>query len=315
MKTMRNIFKFLFASLFVVTFSCVDSENTIDTVLDYETGAILRTISVNNAVLNSSDPMSTFSVTVEEQDEADGALFQQVNVYCQLRDLTADNSDGSTNDNSTGFILVTSVPASDFATGPVGLPRGDINMAFGDAAGAMGVGPTNYSPGDVFVVGLEVVLTDGRTYDWTSAASIISGGFFSSPFKYNALLTCSPMPGTYVVDMYDNYGDGWQTGDPAHGLDVDIDGTLVQVAMCSQWGSYDFACTPTSDGYYAQATVDIPVGTQSATWSWAGDQYGEIAFVVTAPNGVMAFGTVNPPDAGEFGTMPPGLLPIAVCAQ
>ena len=51
---MRNIFKFLFASLFVVTFSCVDSENTIDTVLDYETGAILRTISVNNAVLNLS---------------------------------------------------------------------------------------------------------------------------------------------------------------------------------------------------------------------------------------------------------------------
>ena len=63
---MRNIFKFLFASLFVVTFSCVDSENVIDTVLDYETGAILRTISVNNAVLNSSDSNSTFSVTVEE---------------------------------------------------------------------------------------------------------------------------------------------------------------------------------------------------------------------------------------------------------
>ena len=78
---MRNIFKFLFASLLVV--SCVDSENTIDTVLDYETGAILRTISVNNAVLNSSDPNSTFSVTVEEQDEADGALFAQVNVYVQ----------------------------------------------------------------------------------------------------------------------------------------------------------------------------------------------------------------------------------------
>ena len=98
---MRNIFKFLFASLFVVTFSCVDSENVIDTVLDYETGAILRTISVNNAVLNSSDPTSTFSVTVEEQDEADGALFAQVNVYAQLKDLTPDN--GST---GTDFMFV-----------------------------------------------------------------------------------------------------------------------------------------------------------------------------------------------------------------
>ena len=52
---MKNIFKLLFASLFVVNFSCHDSENVIDGVLDYETGAILRTISVDNAVLNSSD--------------------------------------------------------------------------------------------------------------------------------------------------------------------------------------------------------------------------------------------------------------------
>ena len=42
---MKNIFKLLFASLFVVNFSCHDSENVIDGVLDYETGAILRTIS------------------------------------------------------------------------------------------------------------------------------------------------------------------------------------------------------------------------------------------------------------------------------
>ena len=43
---MKNILKLLFASLFVVNFSCHDSENVIDGVLDYETGAILRTISI-----------------------------------------------------------------------------------------------------------------------------------------------------------------------------------------------------------------------------------------------------------------------------
>ena len=305
MKTMRNIFKFLFASLLVV--SCVDSENTIDTVLDYETGAILRTISVNNAVLNSSDPNSTFSVTVEEQDEADGALFAQVNVYVQLKDLTADNGD-----SSVDFTYVRSMPASEFTTGPVGLPRGTVEMPFGEAASAMGVGPDDYTPGDVFVVGLEVELTDGRTYDWTSAAGIITGGFFSSPFKYNALLTCSPMPGTYVVDMYDSYGDGWQTGsyDSGGALSVDIDGTVVDVAMCSQWGTYSYDCVASADGYYAQATVEIPVGTESATWNWFGDFYGEIALTVTAPNGQVAFDTYP-----NYGTVSPGLLPVAVCAQ
>ena len=303
---MRNIFKFLFASLLVV--SCVDSENTIDTVLDYETGAILRTISVNNAVLNSSDPNSTFSVTVEEQDEADGALFAQVNVYVQLKDLTADNGN-----SSVDFTYVRSVPASDFTTGPVGLPRGTVELPFGEAASAMGVGPNDYTPGDVFVVGLEVELTDGRTFDWTSAAGIITGGFFASPFKYNALLTCSPMPGTYVVDMYDSYGDGWQTGSYESGgaLSVDIDGTVVDVAMCSQWGTYTYDCVATADGFYAQGTVEIPVGTESATWNWAGDVYGEIAMTITAPNGQVAFDTYSV----GYGQVPPGLLPVAVCAQ
>tara|TARA_B100001964_G_scaffold166345_1_gene182666 strand:- start:300 stop:1217 length:918 start_codon:yes stop_codon:yes gene_type:complete len=305
MKTMRNIFKFLFASLFVVTFSCVDSENTIDTVLDYETGAILRTISVNNAVLNSSDSNSTFSVTVEEQDEADGALFKQVNVYCKLNDLTDGN-------DSTDFMFVTSIDASAFATGPVGLPRGDVNMTFGDAAAAMGVGPSQYSPGDVFVVGLEVELTDGRTYDWTSAAGIITGGFFSSPFKYNALLTCSPMPGDYTVYMTDSYGDGWQTtsgGDGGQGIEIDMDGVITSVAMCSQWGTYDFTCTPTADGYTATATVTIPAGTQSATWTFPGDYYGEIGFEITGPNNVVAYSALDP------GTATVGLLPVAICAQ
>ena len=303
---MRNIFKFLFASLFVVTFSCVDSENTIDTVLDYETGAVLRTISVNNAVLNSSDPNSTFSVTVEEQDEADGALFQQVNVYCMLKDLTDGN-------DSTDFMLVTSIPASDFATGPVGLPRGDVVMTFGDAAAAMGVGPSQYSPGDVFVVGLEVVLTDGRSYDWTSAAGIITGGFFSSPFKYNALLTCSPMPGDYTVFMTDSYGDGWQTtsgGDGGQGLEINMDGVITSVAMCSMWGTYDFTCTVPNAAYTeATAVVTIPAGTESALWTFPGDYYGEIGFEITGPNGQVAYSALTP------GSATVGLLPVAICAQ
>ena len=303
---MRNIFKFLFASLFVVTFSCADSENTIDTVLDYETGAILRTISVNNAVLNSSDPNSTFSVTVEEQDEADGALFQQVNVYCMLKDLTDGN-------DSTDFMLVTSIPASDFATGPVGLPRGDVVMTFGDAAAAMGVGPSQYSPGDVFVVGLEVVLTDGRSFDWTSAAGIITGGFFSSPFKYNALLTCSPMPGDYTVFMTDSYGDGWQTtsgGDGGQGLEINMDGVITSVAMCSMWGTYDFTCTQPNAAYTeATAIVTIPAGTESALWTFPGDYYGEIGFEITGPNGQVAYSALTP------GSATVGLLPVAICAQ
>ena len=198
---MKNIIKLLFASLFIVNFSCHDSENVIDGVLDYETGAILRTISVDNAVLNSSDPNSAFVATVEEQDEADGALLSEIRVNAMFRDLTPEN--GTT--EAEAFVY--SIPASETVTGPVGLPRATVNMTFGAAASAMGLAAGDYNPGDVVVVKLEVVLTDGRSYGADSAAGIITGGFFSSPFQYNALLTCSPAPGTYTVHMYDNYGD------------------------------------------------------------------------------------------------------------
>ena len=198
---MKNIFKLLFASLFVVNFSCHDSENVIDGVLDYETGAVLRTISIDNSVLNSSEPDSAFLATVEEQDEADGALLSEIRVNASFRDFSPEN--GTT--DASAFVY--SIPASETTVGPVGLPRADIVMTFGAAVSALGLTSADYSPGDVIVVQLEVVLTDGRVYGPDSAAGIITGGFFSSPFQYNALLTCSPAPGDYVVEMQDSYGD------------------------------------------------------------------------------------------------------------
>ena len=318
---MKNIYKLLFASLLIFSVSCSDSDNTIDEILNAEQGAILRTISVDNAVLNSSDPNSAFVATVEEQDEADGALLSEIRVNAEFRDLTPENG------TVEASAFVYSIPASETYVGDVGLPRADIVMTFGDASTALGLNSGDYNPGDVVVVKLEVVLTDGRVFGADSAAGIITGGYFSSPFQYNALLTCSPAPGTYTVHMYDNYGDGWQTGDYSQGLSVDMDGVVTHVAMCSQWGTYEFDCTPTTDGYFAIATVDVPTGTQSATWNWPGDQYGEIGLIIVGPGGEIAYssGTFLADGSGPYGdgfladdgygAVGVGLLPVAVCAE
>ncbi len=298
---MKNIFKLLFASLFIVNFSCHDSENVIDGVLDYETGAILRTISVDNAVLNSSDPESAFVATVEAQDEADGALLSEIRVNAQFRDLSPDN--GTT--EAEAFVY--SIPASATYEGPVGLPRADISMSFGAAAAAMALSPSDYEPGDVVIVKLEIVLTDGRVYGPDSAAGIITGGFFSSPFQYNALLTCSPQPGDYVVTMQDSYGDGWQS---AEGIAVDVDGVVQYASLCNAWGDSPAGCQGSGnpgETYDGTVTITIPEGTQSATWTYTGDSYpGEVSFQIFAPDGTLIL------DLSEPG---PGLLPVAVCAQ
>lgn len=320
---MKNIFKSLLLLALVFSFtSCEDADNTTQQALAYETGAILRTISVGNAVLNSSDPDSEFSVTVEEQDAQDGGLFQAINIYVQIRDLTPDN--GTTPAVNT---FVKSIPASDFTPGPVGLPRGTVSMTFGEAASAMGLTPADYFPGDVFLVELRVELTDGREFGGDSAGSSITGGFFASPFVYNALLTCTPAPGVYTVEMHDSYGDGWQTdaGNGGSGLTVDItlaDGSMIteEVGMCSPYGSDNVGtfmdeslggCTgPASTSFYdATATVTVPVGATAANWTFPGDNYGEISFEVYAPDGSLIFESGGPGDQG------PGLLPVTFCAQ
>jgi len=315
---MKNILKIL--SVFVIVMainSCQDSSNTTDFVLDFGTGAILRTISVDNAVLNSSDPSSPFIVQVEEQDEQDGGLFAAVQVYAQIRDLTPDN--GTQPAVNT---FVKSIPASEFTTGPVGLPRGTVSATFGEITAALGLGPDDYFPGDVYIMELRVELTDGRIYGADSAGSSVTGGFFASPFTYNALLTCTPAPGDYVVDMHDSYGDGWQTTAGSGGVGITIDVTaadgsesVIEVGLCSPYGGAagtflesgaGTGCTE-NDGYDGTAIVTIPVGTQGANWNFPGDQYGEIFFEVYAPDGSLLYASGGPGDAAA------GLLPITFC--
>jgi hypothetical protein len=311
---MKNTFRILFSLLIVTSIiSCQEEEGTIYDVLNYETGAVLRTLSVDNALYNSSDPTSAFIVTVEEQDEKDGGLLQSVDIYVTLRDLTPDGGTSVAEDK-----FVKSIDASAFTTSPVGLPMATLTATYAEAFGALGLPADGVQPGDLFEMELRLNLTDGRTFGKSSAAGIITGGFFASPFVYNALVTCSPQPGDYTVDMHDSYGDGWQTttGSGGDGIHVDIDGTIVVVAMCSPYGGSNVGteCDPasgfcvTGDYYDASDVVNIPVGTSSATWTFPGDAYGEISFEVYGPGGEELY-------VGAQGETGPGLLPITLCAM
>ncbi|MFK5891496.1 MAG: hypothetical protein QM486_12275 [Flavobacteriaceae bacterium] len=305
---MKNIIKILLSLLVVFSFnSCKDATNTIDTVLStHETGAILRTVNVIGNTLNSSDDSSTWSVEVEEQDVQDGALFKSVDVYVSLRDLTPNNGTTVAND-----FKIKTIDASAFSTGPLSLPRGIVSATFGEAASAMGLTAAQMSPGDLFVFELRLNLTDGRVFGANSAAGIITGGYFSSPFKYNALLLCSPEPGDYRVVMHDSYGDGWQTngGNGGNGIQVTIDGAVTEVGLCTPYGDGSWLdigdCTP-NNGYDGETVVNIPVGTVQATWNFPGDQYGEISFEVYGPHGTLLL-------AVGLGEGSPGLLPITLC--
>lgn len=308
---MKNISKLLVSFLLIFSFnSCKQSDKVIETVLDFETGAVLRTINVVSNTLNSSDNASFWSVEVEEQDAQDGKLFKSVSIYVSIRDLSPANGTTVAADK-----FVKTIDASTFSTGPVGLPRGTVLATFGEAATALGLTSAQMSPGDLFVFELRLELTDGRIFGGSSAAGIITGGYFASPFKYNALLLCSPEPGDYKVVMHDSYGDGWQTtgGSGGDGIQVNIDGNITSVGLCSPYGgaagsfldSVAGLCTQ-NNGYEGEAIVNIPAGTGTATWNFPADAYGEIGFEVYGPQGQLLL-------AVGFGEGVPGLLPITLC--
>lgn len=316
---MKNIFKTFLATLLVFSFnSCGDSETIVDGVVEDTTaGAVLRTIAddSNSNVLNSSDGSSFWSQVIEAQDEENGGLLESVDVYVSIRDLSPDN--GPT--TIANDFLVKTIPASDFTTGPVGLPRATASATFDEATSAMGLSPADYAPGDLYVFEVRLNLTDGRTFGAKDAAGIITGGYWASPYQYNAALVCSPVPGDYTIDMHDSYGDGWQTngGNGGDGITVTLtDGngneSVIEFGMCTPYGDGSFLdtgnCTgPASTSFYdATTTVTVPAGTVTAIWNNPGDQYGEISFEIYAPDGSLLL-------AVGLGEGTPGLLPVTNC--
>tara|TARA_B110000211_G_scaffold108931_1_gene126313 strand:+ start:269 stop:1180 length:912 start_codon:yes stop_codon:yes gene_type:complete len=302
---MKHIIKIFLATILVFSFnSCEDSNAVVDQVVaETEAGAILRTIAddSNSNVLNSSDAASSWSQVVEEQDNEGGALLESVSIYVSIRDLSPDN--GFTDLTKS---LIKTIPAADFTSGPVDLPRATMSSTFGEAAAAMGLSEAEYAPGDLFVFDLELNLTDGRTYGSSDAAGIITGGYWASPYKYNAALVCSPAPGDYAVDMQDSYGDAWQ-GDGIRITLTDASGTATEV-YADMLSTYDGGAPGGTPLAFAESVIiNVPAGTDTAIWEYTGDSYpGEVSFQIYSPTGDLLLAVGQ----GE-GT--PGLLPVTNC--
>jgi len=150
------------------------------------------------------------------------------------------------------------------------------------------------------------------------------GVIYQTKTLNSAIPICSPEPGAYFVQMYDGYGDGWQST----GIEVCIDDNCESILVNS--------------GNYEETTVSVPEGTGVLSWNWAGDSYpDEVFLVVYAPDGsLLFFGTGLGPesmslyangaypeavwdatltdetssDFGNHTVMSVGLLPITLCA-
>ncbi len=146
--------------------------------------------------------------------------------------------------------------------------------------------------------GLSVGLADGSARV-THTVNLLCGG--------------EPLPGGYVVDMQDSWGDGWQTTTNGGGdgmtvtlIDVAGDETIIEFGMCSLYSPADgflssADCTPTANGYDASTVITIPPGTVDAIWSFPGDRWGEIEFQIYNPSGVQLYSSPGGPGGQSEG--------------
>lgn len=190
---MKNIFKIftIFGLSMLLVQSCSKDDKIIDDVFDdISNGAILRVIEFVSADLPIGVAGAGFEVTLEEQDNQNGALFQQIDVFGDFAGGTK--------------TFIKTVDASTFTTfADTGLPRGNVSVSLDELVAATGVDATTLNGGDVFNIHLDLVLTDGRVFNADNTNGNVSavGGFYSSPFFFPSSVIC-PVPDTFMVGAY-----------------------------------------------------------------------------------------------------------------
>lgn len=282
MKKLSFLLIFIFTAFFI---SCEDDDASLTQELqgNIERGAVLRTLDAVSTTYNAFDLSSLFEVVIQAQDGQNGALMSSVDVFIRFDDRTPENGSGDENDRAEQ--LVTNIPASEFTIDEFNLPRTRISIALSDALSTMGMSSTDFTGNDRFVFRLALNLTDGRVFTEGDAnASVASGSFFRSPFVYSVDIACiplGPVPGTYVFDMVDSYGDGWNGGF----LTVTIDGVSTDISVPEAQGSSS-----------ATETFVVPQGATEFTIVYTGGSFDdENSFTITR-NGTVVASASNPPD-------------------
>ncbi len=281
----RYIKNVMILSLASIGFIACDSSNkTIDDVFAEVTrGAVFRSTTPASEVaaqsFNFDDPSSTYEVTFEVEDNKQGDLLQDVEVYASF-------TDASDEAGSVAEGLVTTLSASDFSTNEDGLPAITVTLTLGELASALGLSESDYTGGDSFTLRYVLNLTDGRSFSSGNLNSTVSGGsYFRSPFTYSVPLVCPPIaptPGEWTINQQDSYGDSWNGAS----LSVNIDGEITEYA-------HEGGSETTFNFTVPEGTTEIQIVYNSGSYD------EENTFQVISANGETVLDLGPSPAAGE----------------
>lgn len=260
-------------------FSCTEADNVIDEVFEEtQRGAILRTLQVTSNELPIGTSDAAFGVDLEIQDEENGELVENIEVFVRFRDNTIE--EGGT-DFSKAEVALGTIASSTFEQGPI-LPRTSYNVGLGEMQSALSLTDSNVDGGDEFVIRFELVLSDGRTYSVAQNSATLTGSFFASPFQYTATVVCpptAPTAGTWTFETVDAYGDSWNGAS----LNVSIDGADPIVIANTDADGIGNGSAPNETIIY---TVEVPSGSETISITFTSGAFdAEVGYTVTSASG------------------------------
>ena len=135
--------------------------------------------------------------------------------------------------------LMRTIQASDFTTGPKGLPRVDLKLSLKDALTTLGIGSSSVAGGDKITFRFQLNLTDGRSFTDIDSSSSLTGSYFAAPFSYSKIIKCIPIgaiDGLYTLNLVDSCGDGWNGA----ALVITVDGEKESFTLGSNLSSGKF---------------------------------------------------------------------------
>nr|WP_321237263.1 hypothetical protein [uncultured Psychroserpens sp.] len=224
--------------------------------------------------INKLDPAaSSFSKTYNLFSLDDGFDVSNLSVFVSFAGLT------TTADEA----LLYSIDASTFNTSGTN-PEVTINYNGADILAALSLPQSALEGGDVFNYRLAFTNEDGVFSD-------VSANFDnqSADHTFGSSVVCiaPPPAGIWTIDMADSYGDGWQplTGDGGGaGVIITLDsGAVIELGLCTPYEDPGYDCVDQSSS--GSDTFEIPPGTESADFFFAGDFWGEMSFQIYAPSG------------------------------
>ena len=235
--------------------------------------------------INKLDPSaSAFSKTYRLFSLDNGNDVTSISVFVSFNGLTTTASEA----------LLYNIPASNFDSSGTN-PEVMVNYNGAEILTALNLPQSALEGGDVFSYRLALTNDEGT---WSDVSANFDNQSADHTFASSVVCIAPPPAGIWTIDMADSYGDGWQplTGDGGGpGIIITLDsGAVIELGLCTPYEDPGYDCVDQSSS--GSDTFEIPAGTTSADFFFAGDFWGEMSFQIYAPSGnLVASGSAGSP--------------------